>query len=150
MTKIKLYTDGACSGNPGQGGWGVVYINESDENEEVQTFNGSESVTTNNRMELQAAIEGIRKVNVDDSVTIITDSQYVKNGITEWIKNWKNNDWKTSSKKAVKNKDLWVVLDDLNSNYKISWKWIKAHQDDEKDDVKYNNLADELARRGYE
>ena len=103
MTKIKLYTGGACSGNPGQGGWGVVYINESDENEEVQTFNGSESVTTNNRMELQAAIEGIRKVNVDDSVTIITDSQYVKNGITEWIKNWKNNDWKTSSKKTVKN-----------------------------------------------
>ena len=150
MTKIKLYTDGACSGNPGQGGWGVVYINESDENEEVQTFNGSESVTTNNRMELQATIEGIRKVNVDDSVTIITDSQYVKNGITEWIKNWKNNDWKTSSKKAVKNKDLWVVLDDLNSTYKISWKWIKAHRDDEKDDVKYNNLADELARRGYE
>ena len=116
----------------------------------MQTFNGSESVTTNNRMELQAAIEGIKKVNIGDSVTIITDSQYVKNGITEWIKNWKNNDWKTSSKKAVKNKDLWVVLDDLNSNYKISWKWIKAHQDDEKDDVKYNNLADELARRGYE
>ena len=80
----------------------------------------------------------------------INETRNVKNGITEWIKNWKNNDWKTSSKKTVKNKDLWVVLDDLNSTYKISWKWIKAHQDDEKDDVKYNNLADELARRGYE
>ena len=101
----------------------------------------------NGKLISNVTLSEIKKVNIDDSVTIITDSQYVKNGITEWIKNWKNNDWKTSSKKAVKNKDLWVVLDDLNSTYKISWKWIKAHQDDEKDDVKYNNLVDELARR---
>ncbi len=149
MTKIKLYTDGACSGNPGPGGWGVVFIKESDNDESIQTNNGSESSTTNNRMELKAAIEGIKMANKADIITLTTDSKYVKNGITEWIQNWKKNNWKNASNKPVKNKDLWIILDDLNSTYEISWKWVKAHQDIDKEDVKFNNLADELARKGY-
>ncbi len=149
MTKIKLYTDGACSGNPGPGGWGVVFIKESDKDESIQTNNGSESSTTNNRMELKAAIEGIKMANKADIITLTTDSKYVKNGITEWIQNWKKNNWKNASNKPVKNKDLWIILDDLNSTYEISWKWVKAHQDIDKKDVKFNNLADELARKGY-
>ena len=149
MTKIKLYTDGACSGNPGPGGWGVVFIKESDKDESIQTKNGSESSTTNNRMELKAAIEGIKMANKADIITLTTDSKYVKNGITEWIQNWKKNNWKNASNKPVKNKDLWIILDDLNSTYEISWKWVKAHQDIDKEDVKFNNLADELARKGY-
>ncbi len=149
MTKIKLYTDGACSGNPGPGGWGVVFIKESDKDESIQTNNGSESSTTNNRMELKAAIEGIKMANKADIITLTTDSKYVKNGITEWIQNWKKNNWKNASNKPVKNKDLWIILDDLNSTYEISWKWVKAHQDIDKEDVEFNNLADELARKGY-
>ena len=115
MTVIKLYTDGACSGNPGPGGWGVVYIDSSGEKDKVLTYNGSESSTTNNRMELRAAIEGIKKTNVSDSIILVTDSKYVKNGITEWIESWKSNNWKTASKEPVKNQDLWKTLDALNS-----------------------------------
>ena len=146
MTVIKLYTDGACSGNPGPGGWGVVYIDSSGEKDKVLTYNGSESSTTNNRMELRAAIEGIKKTNVSDSIILVTDSKYVKNGITEWIESWKSNNWKTASKEPVKNQDLWKTLDALNSRYKISWRWIKAHQENKEEDVKFNNMADTLAR----
>ena len=97
-------------------------------------------------MELRAAIEGIKKTNVSDSIILVTDSKYVKNGITEWIESWKSNNWKTASKEPVKNQDLWKTLDALNSRYKISWRWIKAHQENNEEDVKFNNIADTLAR----
>lgn len=142
MKIIKVFTDGACSGNPGNGGWGVVVIN----GDEVIKHSGSESETTNNRMELQAAIEGIRLAQKNYSLIIYTDSQYVKNGITTWITGWKNNNWLTSNKKPVKNKDLWVLLDELNNQQEIEWQWVKAHQIVSDEFSRYNNIADKLAR----
>ena len=122
--KIKIYTDGACSGNPGKGGWAAIII---DGNTNQTDISGSEKNTTNNRMELMATINALKEVNSKDLIEIYTDSKYVKNGITDWIHNWIKNNWKTSNKEDVKNKDLWVQLHDLNNNSKIKWNWVKAH-----------------------
>lgn len=135
--KFKIYTDGACSGNPGPGGWGAV-IFDNDNNQ--TNISGKEKNTTNNRMEILAAIMALKKIKCNSQITIYTDSTYVKNGITEWMFNWKKNDWKTASKKPVKNKDLWIKLDKLCEKNKVSWKWVKGHATN-----KYNNLADQLA-----
>ena len=138
---IKIYTDGACSGNPGPGGWGYVIL----ENGKLHTGKGSESQTTNNRMELMAAIKALESARTDESLYLYTDSTYLQKGITEWIVNWKKNNWITSSKKPVSNKDLWIKIDQLNLELDIKWKWVKAHQSDNSDDTLYNNMADELA-----
>ncbi|MDC3232550.1 ribonuclease HI [Pelagibacteraceae bacterium] len=135
--KYTIYTDGACSGNPGPGGWGAVIF---DEKEKQYNISGNVKDTTNNRMELMAPIMALKKVKSMSNVMIFTDSTYVKNGITEWIKKWEKNGWKSSSKKPVKNKDLWIKLNDLCQKNKVQWKWIKGHSNN-----KYNNLADELA-----
>tara|TARA_B000000441_G_C21636308_1_gene286497 strand:+ start:366 stop:791 length:426 start_codon:yes stop_codon:yes gene_type:complete len=137
--KYKIYTDGACSGNPGPGGWGAVILDQDDKQKNIS---GSEKNTTNNRMELLAAIMSLKKIKTNSEVVIFTDSTYVKNGITEWMKNWKKNGWKNSSKKPVKNKDLWVKLDKLCEANSVSWKWVKGHSTNE-----FNNLADELATK---
>lgn len=137
--KYKIYTDGACSGNPGPGGWGAVILDQDDKQKNIS---GSEKNTTNNRMELLAAIMSLKKIKTNSEVVIFTDSIYVKNGITEWMKNWKKNGWKNSSKKPVKNKDLWVKLDKLCEANSVSWKWVKGHSSNE-----FNNLADELATK---
>ena len=138
---IKIYTDGACSGNPGPGGWGYVIV----ENGQLYSNNGSESQTTNNRMELTAAIKALESSRKDERLYLYTDSTYLQKGITEWIVNWKKNNWITSSKKPVSNKDLWIKIDQLNLELDIEWKWVKAHQSDNSDDTFYNNMADELA-----
>ena len=137
--KYKIYTDGACSGNPGPGGWGAVIFDQDDKQKNIS---GSEKNTTNNRMELLAAIMSLKKIKTNSEVVIFTDSTYVKNGITEWMKNWKKNGWKNSSKKPVKNKDLWEKLDKLCETNNVSWKWVKGHSTNE-----FNNLADELATK---
>ena len=134
--KFKIYTDGACSGNPGKGGWAAIILNDSNQS----NISGSENNTTNNRMELIAPIMALKKIKKKSEITIFTDSKYVKDGITDWIKKWKQNNWKSSNKKPVKNKDLWVKLDNSCQKHKITWKWVKAHAGN-----KYNNLADELA-----
>tara|TARA_B100000035_G_C20941274_1_gene527655 strand:- start:536 stop:985 length:450 start_codon:yes stop_codon:yes gene_type:complete len=143
MKITKVYTDGACSGNPGSGGWGVVILDDK-----LKTYNGSEKETTNNRMELKAAIMGIKNADTTTEITIYTDSKYVKDGITNWITNWKKKNWITASKKPVKNQDLWKELDNMNNQYNVKWEWVKAHQDNDSDDSKYNNMADQLARKG--
>ena len=140
--KYKIYTDGACSGNPGPGGWGAVIF---DNNNKQKNISGSEKNTTNNRMELSAAIMALKKIKTSSEILIYTDSTYVKNGITEWVLKWKRNGWKNSNKKPVKNKDLWVKLDNLCDQNKVSWKWVKGHSNN-----KYNNLADELATQAIE
>ena len=137
--KYKIYTDGACSGNPGPGGWGAVILDQDDKQKNIS---GSEKNTTNNRMELLAAIMSLKKIKTNSEVVIFTDSTYVKNGITEWMKNWKKNGWKNSNKKPVKNKDLWEKLDKLCEANSVSWKWVKGHSTNE-----FNNLADELATK---
>ena len=137
--KYKIYTDGACTGNPGPGGWGAVIFDQDDKQKNIW---GSEKNTTNNRMELLAAIMSLKKIKSNSEVIIFTDSTYVKNGITEWMKNWKKNGWKNSNKKPVKNKDLWVKLDKLCEANKVVWKWVKGHSTNE-----FNNLADELATK---
>ena len=135
--RLKIYTDGACSGNPGKGGWAAIIL---DSELKQAAISGSEDKTTNNRMELMAPIMALRKIKKKSEITIYTDSKYVKDGITEWIKKWKLNNWKNASKKPVKNKDLWIKLDNACLKHKVNWKWIKAHAGN-----KYNNLADELA-----
>ncbi len=135
--KIKIYTDGACSGNPGKGGWAAIIL---DSNLSQSSISGSESNTTNNRMELMATIMALKKIKNKTEVTIYTDSKYVKDGITDWIKKWKLNNWKNSKNKLVKNKDLWVKLDNSCQKHKVNWKWVKAHAGN-----KYNNLVDKLA-----
>ena len=136
--KYKIYTDGACSGNPGPGGWAAIIIVN---NEIKDTFSGSEKNTTNNQMELMAPIKAIQKFKKKSEISIFTDSTYVRDGITNWIKQWEKNGWKTASKKPVKNKDLWKKLKNLSSKHSIKWIWIKGHSQD-----KYNNLVDELAQ----
>ena len=133
---IEVYTDGACSGNPGKGGWAAIIV----DGKKQSSISGSENKTTNNRMELMAPIMALKKIKIKSEITIYTDSRYVKDGITEWIKKWKLNNWKSSNKKPVKNKDLWIKLDNSCQKHKITWKWVKAHAGN-----KYNNLADELA-----
>lgn len=135
--KITIYTDGACSGNPGKGGWAAVII--EDENE--KTISGSEMLTTNNRMELLAVINALKEVSSAE-LDIYTDSKYVKNGIESWIKNWKINGWMTAAKQPVKNKDLWLELDTLVTKKEIEWKWVKGHSNDH-----YNTIVDEAARK---
>ena len=137
--KYTIYTDGACSGNPGPGGWGAVIL---DKDNKQKNISGSEENTTNNRMELSAAIMALEEVNMNSEITIYTDSTYVKNGITEWVLKWKENGWKNSNKEPVKNKDLWEKLVNLCEQNTINWKWVKAHASN-----KYNNLADELATK---
>ena len=135
--KYTIYTDGACSGNPGPGGWGAVIF---DNDNKQKNISGSEKSTTNNRMELLAAIMALEEIKPSSKITIYTDSIYVKNGITEWVLKWKINGWRNSNKKPVKNKDLWVKLDNLCQKNSVDWKWVKGHSSS-----KYNNLADELA-----
>ena len=120
---IKVYTDGACKGNPGQGGWGALIL----ENDVKKEIYGGESNTTNNRMELMAVIRALELLKEQNDITVFTDSTYVQKGISEWIINWKRNGWKSSNKKSVKNKDLWVELDNLNDLMSVKWQWIKGH-----------------------
>ena len=138
---IKVYTDGSCIGNPGNGGWAFVVINEKD----ISYRAGFERNTTNNQMELMAAIKAIEFLDKYNDINLNTDSNYVRQGITNWILNWKRNNWKTSTKKAVKNRELWERLDKLNLSKNISWSWVKAHNVDE-----FNNQVDQLARQAAE
>jgi len=135
--KYVIYTDGACSGNPGPGGWGAVIFDE-DKNE--TNISGEEKSTTNNRMELMAPIMALKKIKKSSKIIIYTDSIYLKNGITTWIKNWEKNGWMSANKKPIKNKDLWVTLNTLSKDRVVDWKWVKAHAGN-----KYNEIADRLA-----
>jgi ribonuclease HI len=143
MTKslIEIWTDGACSGNPGPGGWGALLVAGSNRKE----LYGGDPDTTNNRMELMGAIEALNALKKPSSVRLHTDSTYVKDGLTKWIHNWKRNNWKTSAKKPVKNKDLWQALETACERHEIEWKWVKGHAGDPG-----NEKADELARIGSE
>ena len=138
----EIYTDGACSGNPGPGGWGTR-IEFADG--QVHELGGRDGATTNNRMELLAAIEALTALKKPSAVTLHTDSTYVKDGLTKWIHGWKRNGWKTAAKKPVKNKDLWQALEAACERHDIKWVWVKGHAGDEG-----NEKADELARRGAE
>ena len=140
---IQIFTDGACRGNPGPGGWGVLILAESG----AQEFYGAEEQTTNNRMELTAAIRGLTAVASGASVAIYTDSQYVKNGLESWIKAWKANGWRTSAKKPVKNQDLWRALDSAAQRLVVSWHWVKGHSghpQNERADALANLAIDEM------
>ena len=136
---VEMYTDGACKGNPGPGGWGVLLRYGQHEKE----LFGGEPETTNNRMELTAVIRGLQGLKRTSRVRIVTDSQYVKNGITQWIHNWKRNGWKTAAKKPVKNADLWQLLDEQVGKHQIEWRWVKGHSGHPE-----NERADQLANRG--
>ena len=140
-TKVVMYTDGACRGNPGPGGWGVVLNYQG----KRKTLRGFDADTTNNRMELTAVIEGLRALNRSCLVEIYTDSKYVMHGINEWIANWKRNGWKTSARKPVKNSDLWRQLDEEVLSHDIEWKWIKGHSG-----IEGNELADRLANEAID
>ena len=137
MKKITLYSDGACEGNPGPGGWAVILMYKRHERE----ICGSAPATTNNRMELQAAVEGLRALREPCEVEFFTDSQYVRTGISEWLRDWKARGWKTKDKKVVKNEKLWKDLDAASSQHHITWKWLKGHGGDE-----MNERCDLLAR----
>ena len=139
---ITIYTDGACSGNPGVGGWGVVII---EDNKNEFFLNGGDKNTTNNKMELTAAIKALKTFEKKSTITLITDSKYVKDGIQSWIQNWKKNGWKTTAKKPVKNKELWIELDELIARHNITWEWVKGHAGNI-----HNEKADYLARRYIE
>ena len=139
---ITIFTDGACSGNPGKGGWGAVILNINDK---PILLSGGEENTTNNRMELSAAINAILYFKEKESLEIFTDSKYVKDGIEKWIHKWKQNGWKTSNKKPVKNIDLWKKLDEEINRHNVKWNWVKGHADNE-----YNEKADFLARKYIE
>ncbi len=134
---IKIYTDGSCLGNPGNGGWAAIIM---DDKKKIQ-IKGSKKNTTNNQMELLAPIKALKKIPKGSNVQIFTDSKYVKSGITEWIHNWKKNGWKTASKQPVKNKDLWNELDQMTIQFQIKWSWVKGHSKDV-----LNNEVDLIAR----
>lgn len=139
LPQVEIYTDGACSGNPGPGGWGAVmrYLSlESD-------LYGGDAQTTNNRMEMMAAIQGLKALPLKSKVILYTDSMYLRDGITRWMINWKKNGWLTADKKPVKNQDLWLQLDQLIIGHDIHWQWVKGHAGHE-----YNERADALARQG--
>ncbi len=139
--QIEVFTDGACRGNPGPGGWGVLLRFQDKE----KTLHGGELETTNNRMELMAAIIGLESLNEFCSVTLTTDSKYVMHGITDWIENWKKRGWKTAAKKPVKNEDLWRRLDEACNQHEINWQWVKGHSGHRE-----NELVDALANRGLD
>lgn len=139
--RISVWTDGACSGNPGPGGWGALLT----WNSHTKELKGGASETTNNRMELTAAIEALESLKRSSEIDIYTDSQYVRGGITAWIEGWKKNGWKTSNRKPVKNIDLWQRLDDLKAQHDINWHWVRGHAGTDG-----NERADELAREGME
>ncbi|PQV55813.1 ribonuclease HI [Defluviimonas denitrificans] len=144
MPELFAYTDGACSGNPGPGGWGVLMIaREGETVVKTRELNGGEADTTNNRMELLAAISALEALKRDTEITVVTDSAYVKNGVSQWIHGWKRNGWKTADKKPVKNVDLWQRLDEARARHRVTWEWIKGHAGHPE-----NERADELARAG--
>ena len=136
-TSVNIWTDGACSGNPGPGGWGAV-LRHGETDKEIS---GAEAATTNNRMELMAAIEALNALKRASNVRLHTDSKYVMDGVTKWIHGWKKNGWKTADKKPVKNEDLWRKLDEANARHEVTWKWVKGHGGDV-----MNERADALAR----
>ena len=138
---IKIYTDGSCLGNPGNGGWAAIIV----EDEKKTHIKGSKRDTTNNQMELLAPIKALKKIPKGSKVQIFTDSKYVKSGITVWIHNWKKNGWKTANKQPVKNKELWVELDLMNNAFDIKWSWVKGHSGHEQ-----NEIADQLANKGID
>ncbi len=137
--KVLIYTDGACRGNPGPGGWGAILMMGAHR----KTLCGGELATTNNRMELMAAIQALEALNKPCTVELHTDSQYVKRGVTEWLHLWKARGWRTMTKGAVKNEDLWKRLDSARARHEVDWRWVKGHAGHE-----FNEVADELARRG--
>lgn len=139
MKKVEIFTDGACKGNPGPGGWGALLRYGGIE----KPLFGGEARTTNNRMELMAAIEGLTALKAPCEVTLTTDSQYVRKGITEWMPKWKANGWRTASKQPVKNQDLWQRLDEMQQFHHVVWHWVKGHSGHRE-----NEIADELANRG--
>lgn len=141
MKTVEAFTDGACSGNPGPGGWGALLRYNGNERE----LCGGEEETTNNRMELLAAIEALSALKQPCHVRLTTDSTYVKDGITKWLENWKRNGWKTATKKPVKNQDLWIRLDEQSSRHRIEWCWVKGHSGHPE-----NERADTLANRGLD
>jgi ribonuclease HI len=144
MVDLVAYTDGACSGNPGPGGWGVLMLaHEGGAVVKERTLSGGEADTTNNRMELMAAISALEALSKTSEITIVTDSAYVKNGISEWLAGWKRKGWRTASGSPVKNVDLWQRLDAAQARHKVIWKWIKGHAGHSE-----NERADELARAG--
>lgn len=141
MATVTLYTDGACRGNPGPGGWGALLMAGGRE----KTLHGGEHETTNNRMELRAAIEGLNALKRRCRVDLYTDSRYVMQGITEWLENWKRRGWKTAAKKSVKNQDLWQELDEAVTRHDVHWHWVKGHSGDQG-----NERADALANQGID
>lgn len=144
MPELFAYTDGACSRNPGPGGWGALLVaREGDAVVKTRDLSGGEKVTTNNRMELLAAISALESLARSSAITIVTDSQYVRNGVTSWIHGWKKKGWKTAAKKPVKNEDLWKRLDLAQERHQVTWEWVKGHAGHPE-----NERADELARAG--
>ena len=141
MKQVEIFTDGACRGNPGPGGWGAL-LRYGDTERELY---GGESETTNNRMELRAAIEALRALKEPCEVDLTTDSVYVRSGITEWLANWKRRNWRTAGKKPVKNVDLWQALDEQNSRHRVRWHWVKGHSGHRE-----NEIADQLANRAID
>ena len=141
MKKVDIYTDGACRGNPGPGGWGALLIY----NDARKTIYGGEKDTTNNRMEMIAVIEALKLIKSDCEISLYTDSKYVMDGVNKWLSGWKQKDWKTSNKKPVKNQDLWESIDACITKHNIEWHWVKGHAGNPG-----NELADELANRGID
>lgn len=146
MQEVEIFTDGACKGNPGPGGWGVVLRYKGQE----KTLKGAEPDTTNNRMELTAALEGLKSLKRPCKVDLTTDSEYVRKGITEWIHGWKQKGWRTASKQPVKNADLWQALDEATRQHEVKWHWVKGHSghpENEKCDQLANEAIEEMMRQ---